>query len=65
MDILYHDAFERRCPNMENLKPLYGTLVSFLGEPLKIKGYITLETTFGARENSREVKVRCLFIDTH
>lgn len=45
-DILYWDAFERLCLDLEDLKPFKGSLVIFLGEKVQVKGYLTPLITF-------------------
>lgn len=37
--------------------------MGFSGEPVQVKGYITLKTTFGEKENARHVKVIYVVID--
>lgn len=36
--------------------------MGFLGKKVQVKGYITLKTTFGAKENTKQIKVMYLII---
>lgn len=65
MDILWWDAFKMLHLDLDNLKPFQGSLVRFLGELVEVKGYVTLQTTFGSEENTKRIKVMCLVIDAH
>lgn len=63
-DILYFDALERLCLDLEKLNVFQGLLVGFSCEQVHVKGYITLKIVFRADESTRMIKARYIVIDT-
>lgn len=44
--------------------PFKGSLVGFLGEKVKILGYVTIMTTFSMDENSKKLKITYMVINS-
>lgn len=50
---MYWEAFERPCPDLEDLKPFKGSLVGLYGEQVEVKGYITMKIMFIEKDKSK------------
>jgi len=60
-DILYYiyDAFEWLNIDYKNFQPFKGSLVGFVGEQVKVKGYVSIKTMFGEGQSAKMVRVIC------
>lgn len=61
-DVLHYKVFKGLQVFIEQIKPCPYSLVGFLGEQILVKGYITLNTTFGTPRNSETIKAYYLAI---
>lgn len=57
IDVIYWDILERLQLDLNDLKFFRGFVVGFLGGRVHVKGYISLKTLFGPKENINRIKV--------
>ncbi|XP_014500381.1 uncharacterized protein LOC106761348 [Vigna radiata var. radiata] len=62
-NILYWKTFKKMDVPEEAIMPFREQIVGFTGERVDIKGYIDLQVSLGLEKNSRELKVRFLFVE--
>lgn len=50
--------------DLDDLQPLRGSLIGFLGEQIQVKVCITLKTMILLKESPKTVKVRYIIVET-
>lgn len=61
-DVLLWETFERLGLDADQIKPFNGSLVSFSGEQVEVRGYVDLKTTIGEGRNAKTLRVRYMLV---
>lgn len=62
-DVLFFDAFQKLKLDLNDMKMLCGSLTGLSGENVQIMGDITLETTYGKREDAKAIDTNYLIME--